>query len=141
MRKILILSALFFAVCTHSMFAQCDTQQLCNTCIPKLATTGFNFLKSYKIESGRDLTKVEYSYVFTKGTQYMVSVCDQNAAGNTIVITIYDSERRKVANNKVNGQLLEGVVYACNATGIYYIQYTFEGSSPRCGGSALGFKK
>lgn len=141
MKKSIFISLFLLVVGMLQAPAQCNSEELCNNCIPRLSETGFNFLKTYKISGGKDLTKVEYSYVFTKGTQYMVSLCDQNAGDNSIMVTIYDAQRNKVANNKVKGQLLTGVVYPCNATGIYYLQYTFESSSARCGGSALGFRK
>jgi hypothetical protein len=121
--------------------AQCNSETLSDDCIPKLAT-GFNFLKSYKIDGeGGSKTKVEYSYVFTKGTQYMINVCATGANTDGIVITLYDSNRNKVGSSLHNGQFLSAFVYPCNNTGIYYIQYTFENSTKFCGGSALGFKR
>jgi len=141
MKKVIFLSLIVIGAYFQQGFAQCNPDELCNACVPKLSEAGFNFLKTYKIVGESDLTKVEYSYVFTKGTQYMISLCDQNATGNTIMVTIFDAERNKVANNKVNGQLLPAIAYPCNATGIYYLQFTFEGGGLRCGGSALGFKK
>lgn len=120
--------------------AQCNSDELSNVCISKLAP-GFSYIKSYKINGEHDLVKVEYSYAFAKGTQYMITLCDQKADASTIMITIYDAKRNKVASNKYNGALLQAIAFPCNATGIYYIQYTFEGSSSRCGGSALGFKR
>ncbi len=121
--------------------AQCSADALSNQCIPKLAA-GFNFLKSYKIDGeGGSKDKVEYSYVFTKGTQYMINICAPNQPTDGIVVTLYDSNRNKVATSKVNGQFISAIAYMCNATGIYYIQYTFDGSTTYCGGSALGFKR
>lgn len=126
---------------TPDATAQCNSEALSNQCIPKLAA-GFNFLKSYKIDGeGGAKDKVEYSYVFTKGTQYMINICAPNQPTDGIVVTLYDSNRNKVATSKVNGQYISAIAYPCNATGIYYIQYTFDGSSTYCGGSALGFKR
>ncbi len=120
---------------------QCNSENLSNQCIPKLAT-GFNFLKSYKIDGeGGAKDKVEYSYVFTKGTQYMINICAGGQNTDGIVVSLFDSNRNKVATSKINGQYISAIAYPCNATGIYYIQYTFDGSSSYCGGSALGFKR
>ena len=141
MRNITILFFLAATSLCERTSGQCRTDALTNACIPKLTTSGFNFLKSYKIDGEPDLTKVEYSYVFAKGTQYMISICDENAKANTINITLYDAQRNKVASNKVGGELLSAIAYSCNATGIYYLQYTFDKSSSRCGGSVLGFKR
>lgn len=121
-----------------SAHAQCNAETLSSQCIPKLAS-GFNFLKSYKVEkAGKE--HVEYSYVFTKGTQYMINICAPDQGSEGIMVTLYDAKRNKVATNKVNDQYLAAIAYPCNATGIYYIQYTFD-EAAACGGSALGFKR
>lgn len=117
----------------------CNSDGLASACIPKLAS-GFNFLKSYKVD-GVAKDKVEYSYVFTQGTQYMINLCANGTAPDGIVVTIFDKDRNKVATSKINGQVVTAIAYACNATGIYYIQYTFDEPSSHCGGSALGFKR
>jgi len=133
---VLSIIVLFSAV---EVIGQCNADALSNQCIPKLAA-GFNFLKSYKIEKGgKDY--VEYSYVFTKGTQYMINICAAAQPTDGIVVSLYDSNRNKVASSKVNGQFIQAIAYPCNTTGIYYIQYTFDGSTGYCGGSALGFKR
>lgn len=139
-----IYSVLFvglFWLSGSSVFGQCNPEQHTDACIPKLAS-GFNFLKSYKIDgqSGAK-NKVEYSYVFTKGTQYMLNVCATGENTDGIVVTLFDSSRNKVASSKVNGQFISAIAYPCNTTGIYYIQYTFDNSAQFCGGSALGFKR
>lgn len=135
-----------FLICVASwesagLAGQCDAENFSNACIPKL-TGGFNFLKSYKIDGqGGAKDKVEYSYVFTKGTQYMINLCAEGSNTDGLVVSLYDSQRNKVASSKVNDQFISAIAYPCNATGIYYIQYTFDGSASYCGGSALGFKR
>jgi hypothetical protein len=136
-----LLVGLFFLLPGRTANAQCNPEQYTDTCIPKLAS-GFNFLKSYKID-GEDgaKNKVEYSYVFTKGTQYMINVCATGENTDGIVVTLFDSNRNKMASSKINGQFISAIAYPCNTTGIYYIQYTFDNSTQFCGGSALGFKR
>lgn len=139
MKKLLIFVFSVFIFSGLEVIAQCNAENLSTQCIPKLAT-GFNFLKSYKIEKGgKDF--VEYSYVFTKGTQYMINICAPKEPTDGIVVSLFDSNRNKVASSKVNGQYISAIAYPCNTTGIYYIQYTFDGSTNYCGGSALGFKR
>jgi hypothetical protein len=126
---------------TSDLSGQCDSEGYSNACIPKLAS-GFNFLKSYKIDSEAGAKdKVEFSYVFTKGTQYMINLCGGGTATDGLIVSLYDAKRNKVATSKVNGEYVSAIAYPCNATGIYYIQYTFEDPSSKCGGSALGFKR
>ena len=140
MKKLIFIVLSVFVLSTLEVIGQCNSEALSTACIPKLSA-GFNFLKSYKIEKGgKDY--VEYSYVFTKGTQYMINICAGGADGvDGIVVSLYDSNRNKVASSKINGQFISAIAYPCNTTGIYYIQYTFDGSTQNCGGSALGFKR
>jgi hypothetical protein len=138
---LLLSSLLMVSVGSSELVGQCNSDNLSTACIPKLAG-GFNFLKSYKIDGENgSKEKVEYSYVFTKGTQYMINICANGQSTDGIVVTLFDSGRNKVATSKINGQFISAIAYPCNATGIYYIQYTFDGSASHCGGSALGFKR
>src|SRR5436190_23778078 len=139
MKKLLVFALTVCVLSVMDVLAQCNAEALSTACIPKLAT-GFNFLKSYKIEKGGK-EYVEYSYVFTKGTQYMINICAGGQNTDGIVVSLYDSNRNKVASSKVGGQFISAIAYPCNTTGIYYIQYTFDGSTNNCGGSALGFKR
>jgi hypothetical protein len=139
MKKIIFIVLSVFVLSTLEVIGQCNSETLSTQCIPKLAT-GFNFLKSYKIEKGGK-EFVEYSYVFTKGTQYMINICATGTATDGIVVSLYDSNRNKVASSKIGDQFISAIAYPCNTTGIYYIQYTFDGSTTNCGGSALGFKR
>ena len=138
-KYILIVAAFVFV--QEESKAQCNPTESVKVCIPKL-TGGFNFLKSYEI-NGRDgrLEKVEYSYPFAKGTQYMVNLCSADGENQGLVVTLYDSSRKQLATSVVNGQHVSAIVFGCQATGIYYITYTFDNSTAYCGGSALGFKR
>jgi len=143
MKKIFSITLLMIIIGagTTKLAGQCNPDNFANACIPKLSS-GFNFLKSYKVDGeGGSKEKVEYSYVFTKGTQYMINLCATGTATDGIIVTLFDSSRNKVASSKINGQFISAIAYPCNATGIYYIQYTFDGSAGKCGGSALGFKR
>lgn len=121
--------------------AQCAPSAHTNTCITELVD-GFNFVKSYDIngEVGTK-EKIEYSYVFAKGTQYFMNICAEGDGTDGIVLSLYDSNRKKVGTSYANGSFNKGIIYPCNATGIYYITFTFEGSQKHCGGAVLGFKR
>lgn len=139
MKKLFVFVFSVFVLSGFNASSQCNAEVLSTQCIPKLAS-GFNFVKSYKVEKA-DKEYVEYSYVFTKGTQYMINVCAPEQDSDGIIVTLYDSKRNKVATNKVEDQYASAIAYPCNNTGIYYIQYTFEDATSTCGGSALGFKR
>jgi hypothetical protein len=139
MKKLLVFIFIIFVLSGIEATAQCNAENLSTECIPKLAS-GFNFLKSYKVEKGGK-EYVEYSYVFTKGTQYMINICSPGQNADGIFVTLEDSDRNKVASSKVNDQYISAIAYPCNKTGIYYIKYTFDDAASYCGGSALGFKR
>lgn len=139
MKKLLVFIFIIFVLSGIEATAQCNAENLSTECIPKLAS-GFNFLKSYKVEKGGK-EYVEYSYVFTKGTQYMINICSPGQNADGIIVTLEDSDRNKVASSKVNDQYISAIAYPCNKTGIYYIKYTFDDAASYCGGSALGFKR
>lgn len=140
MRKITLLALAIIGLSLETS-AQCNPESFTTACVPKLAA-GFNFLKSYKIDGeGGAKGKVEYSYVFTKGTQYMINICANGSSTDGIIVSLFDSNRNQVASSKIDNQVVSAIAYPCNATGIYYIQYTFDKSAAYCGGSALGFKR
>lgn len=141
MKKLVFYIALISLLNASEATAQCNAENLSSECIPKLAA-GFNFLKSYKIDGDNGTKdKIEYSYVFLKGTQYMINICAPTQPTDGIVVSLYDANRNKVASSKFNDQYITAIAYPCNATGVYYIQYTFEKSTSYCAGSALGFKR
>ncbi len=121
--------------------AQCNPSTHTDACIPQLAD-GFNFVKSYEVDGeGGSKEKIEYSYVFAKGTQYFMNICAPGEGTDGIILSLYDSNRKKVGTSFANGNFNKGIIYPCNATGIYYITFTFEGSQNHCGGAVLGFKR
>ena len=110
--------------------------------ILSMRVLGFTFLKTFKVDGQAGAkSKVEYSYVFSKDTQYFLNVCSEGTGTDGIVVTMYDSKRQMVSTNFNNGKFYPGLVYPCNATGIYYITFTFQDSQNYCGGSVLGFKR
>lgn len=134
-----VLSLIFFL--NLQAEAQCNPTAHTDACIPQLAD-GFNFVKSYEINGeGGAKEKIEYSYVFAKGTQYFMNICAEGDGTDGIVLSLYDSNRKKVGTSYANGNFNKGIIYPCNATGIYYITFTFEGSQNHCGGAVLGFKR
>ena len=124
-----------------TLYKTCDAEVLCKECIPRLPAD-FNFIKNFMIDGqGGSREKVEYSYVLTRGTQYLVNLCAGDKTADGIVMSLYDANRNLIVSSKAGKQYVTALAYTCSATGIYYIQYTFEGSSSFCGGSTLSFKR
>lgn len=121
--------------------AQCSAADKANGCISSLQD-GFTFLKTFKVD-GHDgaKPKVEYSYVFSKDTEYFLNICADGEVTDGIVVTMYDSKRQMVTTNFYKGKFYPDLTYPCNATGIYYLTFTFQDSQNYCGGSVLGFKR
>ncbi|MDX2189925.1 MAG: hypothetical protein SFY32_08685 [Bacteroidota bacterium] len=116
--------------------AQCNTDPLVQKCSGKLGD--FTFLKVYKIEKGGG-EQVEYSYVFSGNTSYILSMCDDKGTDIAIEVSLFDSNRKLVSTNKLNGKVYPAITYNCKTTGIYYM--TYSNAESGCGVSVLGFKK
>ena len=143
MKKVFVTLSLFaFFFLTGNMAqAQCSASELADNCITQL-NDGFNFVKSFPIDGENGgKNKIEYSYVFAKGTEYSINICTGSENPDGIVVSLYDSNRRKLTTNAASGKVFKGLRYNCNSTGIYYITFTFDGSQQFCGGSVLGFKR
>jgi hypothetical protein len=138
--KILILSVFFLG--SFSAFGQCDTDIFLDECAHGLGT--YNYIKSFSIKaSSHKKSNPEYSYVFSKGSTYMLIVCDQNLIGGKMILKLYDREHNLIAStfDEKDHKYYTDLRYSCEATGVYYIQASFEGSKGGCGMCILGFNK
>jgi len=143
MGKFIIISIIVisFILSASVADAQCSADAKANACISNLQD-GFTFLKTFKVDGqGGAKAKVEYSYVFSKNTQYFLNICNDGDGTDGIIVTMYDSKRQMISTNFNKGKFYPGLIYPCNATGIYYITFTFQDSQNHCGGSVLGFKR
>jgi len=123
----------------------CEAEKFCAQCVTQLPSD-FSFVKSYELDGdGGNKRKMEYSYVFTKGTLYRLNICSgvEGVAGGTdgIIVILYDSKRNAIASNLAGKDMASSLTYSCNATGVYFIQFVLDKSTTFCGGSALGFKR
>jgi hypothetical protein len=119
----------------------CDAKTYKDKCVRDLPD-GYTFLKSYTIDGqGGTKKKVEFSYIFSKNNSYLIMLGNSSPQTKGIVVTIYDSNRKKLAASFSNGKYYPAVAYKCNATGIYYLTFTFEGTNDYCAGSVLSFRR
>jgi len=132
---------LFFIIAFEDSYGQCNPRELASNCVSQVKE-GFTFLKSFNIDGmNGSREKVEYSYVFSKDTQYFLNICSGGEITDGIVVNIYDSKRRVASTNFANDKVFPSIIFACKSTGIYYITFSFENSQNYCGGSVLAFKK
>jgi hypothetical protein len=131
--------AIMFVGFTNSLTAQCDSDDFMDDCAELLDE--FNFIKAYDFEN--DKGGGSYSYVFSKGSMYKIIICDENIEGNRMVIKLLDRNRRMIASNYSarSKKYYPSIKYPCSATGVYYIEYSFEGGKASCGMNILGFSK
>jgi hypothetical protein len=138
--KTAIVSSILILLLASNCMAQCNTEAISLACNNKLA--GFTFLKDYKLDAKKAKNGViEYSYVFSKDTQYMLSICDGNAHAPKVEVILMDGNRNVLSSNKENGKYYSGIAYKCNTTGIYYMTFNISNSTEKCMVSALGFRK
>jgi len=136
--KFIFLFLIFFI--PVGAYAQCDSDAFLDNCASKLEA--FTFIKAFNTTIKKS-DPVEYSYVFSKGSTYMIVVCDQNISGNRMIVNLYDRNRKLIASsyNPKTKTYYPDLIYPCSATGVYYLGVSFESSKGGCGVSILGFKK
>ncbi len=134
---LIVLTLILLELSVFDAKAQCQP----DACIQKFSD-GYTFLKTYKMEQIG--TETEYSYVFSKETNYMIAVCSSSGPEATVKVTLYDATRKEVASNfdKKSNKLYSVIAYQCKSTGIYYLKYTpVNQKVSECCVSVLGFKK
>lgn len=133
--------ALCFICATKGLSAQCSSDAFMDNC--SNALDEFTFIKSFEYANPKAGAKGEYSYVFSKGSTYRIIVCDENIAGNKMIISLYDRNHKLIASNfdKASKKVFPSLSYPCSATGVYYIEYSFQGDKAKCGINILGFTK
>ena len=123
--------------------AQCDLKSLKPNCIGQLAS-GFTYIKSYPLEKTKINLKdeIEYSFVFSKGTIYMLTFANSEGKASNIEITLYDPSHKKITSNfDVGTGSYIPLGYKCSATGVHYMTFKFKDGKIPCGLSILGFKR
>lgn len=123
---------------------QCETTSVLPACLGLLKD--FTFVKSLTID--KDLfkagnTEAEYSYLFSKGTTYLVTVCDNNPINKKMVLNFYDSKDKLITSsyNEAEKKHYLSITFPCTATGIYTLKYSFLNNNVSCGISVIGVLK
>lgn len=120
----------------------CSSDAFYNECATKLEKA--LFIKAFEVESKtfkKGETSIEYNYVFSKGTTYLITSCDKEES--PMIIELYDRNQKLIASNydKVKKKFYPKIAYPCSATGVYYLKYKFKSNQEACGISMLGFTK
>ncbi len=145
MKKFILALTVFMiaALLPGMTYAQCDADKFMDKCNAKLAD-GYTFLKSYSVDGAKNPSnKVEVSYVFSKDTNYLLTLCNKEGENKNMVVTLYDSNRKQLvsSHDKKGNRFLDQIGVRISATGIYYLAFSFEEGGPQCGGCVVGFKR
>lgn len=136
---IMIMSALLFPSISSG---QCETNDFLDKCASGLGT--YNYIKSFTLNvKQRKNSNTEYSYVFSKGSTYMLIVCNDNVVGGNMAMNLYDRNHKLIAStyDEKNNKYYSNLVYPCSATGVYYFKATFQDAKKGCGVFIIGFSK
>lgn len=117
--------------------AQCNTEQYTEKGIRKLQE-GYTFLKSYPV-SGEQGKK--YSYIFSQGTSYLITLANHASDNKGIYITLYDSNNRELATSYNDGKFYSAVSFNCKKTGIYHLKFSFRDAKDYCAAGVLAMKR
>ncbi len=123
-------------------FGQCDGNDFLNKCSSALGS--YTFIKAFqiKMEAKAD-NKLENTYVFSKGSNYMIIICDENSKGKRMVLNLYDRNHKFITSsyNQETKKHYPNISYPCMATGVYFMETVFENDKGGCGVNILGFSK
>ena len=136
---LLLLLAQFISSFTST--GNCDVDAMVDKCGSSLGD--YTFIKTFGVDIKKSGEKpTEFSYVFSKGSNYRIVICDQNIDGNRMIVNFYDRNKKLVASNylKSSKKFFNLLNYTCSATGVYYVESTFEGGKEGSGVNILGFK-
>lgn len=139
-----IFSSLFLGLASISAYAQCDDEDFLDDCAGQLGD--YRFVKSYNSDfsnNNKDENIIEFSYVFSKGTNYVITICGQSQSGDQMIVDLYDRNRKKITSsyNRKTKKHYSKIGYTCSATGVYYLKTKSTGQKGGCGVCIIGIKK
>ncbi len=124
---------------SDSLYSQCNTGEFLHKCSVNLKE--YNYIQSFEARIGK-MEKSEYYYVFSKGSEYVIIVCEEGQSKGNITISLYDRERNLIATTyKEDGNSYSELKFICSATGLYFIKIKFTSSKSKCGMCILGVDK
>jgi hypothetical protein len=134
---------LFFALSWYGVgtaYAQCSFDKYAQRGIKMLNQDheGFTFLKSYEVD---DAQGKKYSYIFTQGTNYLITLANADVHSKGVYVSIYDSNNNLNATSCVSGKCYASMQFQCKGTGVYQLRFSFEDNAEHCAVAVLGMKR
>ena len=130
-------------VTTYGQCLDVDYMELYNDC--SSLKPDFSLVKTTNVKPGMFKyggEKVEFKYMFTKGSTYLISLCDRARPGSYFEVEVYNRNHKLVASNysHTHEKHYSKIFFPCGATGVYYLKYSFTGGTPSCGVSVVGVR-
>jgi hypothetical protein len=126
-------------VCLFSFVqSDCTADHAKTQCIKNL-DQGFSFLKSYDLNENVE----EYSFIFSRGVNYMLTSALEQDPSSQVEIKLYDKSKKLIFSN-YNKKKKEyyKVLYPCTYTGVHYIEFVNNNAvQEKCGAGVLGYKR
>ncbi|MGZ3862962.1 MAG: hypothetical protein ACXVPN_11165 [Bacteroidia bacterium] len=138
--SLFLIVTLSIILSSYKPCTDCGSDAFIDKCAPSLGD--YTFIKTFNIQVDKADGKFEFSYVLSKGSNYRIVICDQNSEGNKMIVNFYDRNKKLIASNylKNSKKFFPSLNYTCSATGVYYIEASFENGKSGCGANILGFK-
>jgi hypothetical protein len=146
MKRVLLLLVILATslLAAQAQKPKCEVEDYTNKCIERIKPLGFSFLKSYKLDGlGGDKTVLEFSYVFSTGTTYIVTLGNADRNNKGLVVTLLDDKKEVIVSSyrEAEKEYLSALQIQCQRTGIYYLSFSFQDTKDFCGVGVLGFKR
>jgi hypothetical protein len=119
----------------------CGSDAFLDNCAPALGE--YQYINKFDVNIKEPGGNYEFSYVFSKGTNYRIVICDQNDKSNKMEVKLYDRNKKLIASNYMSSskEYFPVLNYNCAATGVYHMEAKFKPSKTGCGVVILGFSK
>ena len=134
---------LFLSLNQNSAKSQCENDETLQACVGLI--NNYKYVKTLNIEPDlfkKGVNEIEFSYVFNKGTTYIITVCDKNATGNKLIVDVFNNLGKKVLssyNNESKKYYLK-IIFPCASTAVYRLKYSFSQGNSACGVSIIGIQ-
>jgi hypothetical protein len=118
--------------------SECDLEIAKNNGV-KGFDAGYSYLKFFTIQT----KKQECSFIFSRGTEYLLTTGLSDGAASNLEIQLFDKSKKLICSNynKKKGTFAK-VLYPCTSTGVHYISYIDHSkNSSVCGAGVIGFKR
>jgi hypothetical protein len=134
-----LLTVFIGSMFSFSVYSQCDTDEFLDDCATNLGT--YNYIRSFTANAAqRKKTEREFTYVFSKGSSYLMVACNSKLNKGKVIITLFDRNHDRIGSTSYEeyGKDFSALKFQCNTTGVYHIRISFAGTSRGCGMCILG---